>query len=227
MSLNDQMFKGIVDALNSSGKYVSLDLTGSPLTAIPSGAFVRCKTLAGIIIPNGVTSIGTTMYDDPNSGAFAFCDNLTGVTIPNSVTSIGHYTFAGCTSLTSITIPNSVTSIGGYAFARCTSLTSVTIPNSVTTILDGTFVSCTSLADVTIPNSVTSIGEGAFASCTSLTSVTFQNTIDARWLDTSAFGLIQGSWSFGYIGDLRAKYFAGGIGTYTRPNGESKTWTKQ
>jgi len=26
---------------------------------------------------------------------------------------------------------------------------------------------------------------------------------------------------------LRAKYLAGGIGTYTRPNGSSKTWTKK
>jgi len=26
---------------------------------------------------------------------------------------------------------------------------------------------------------------------------------------------------------LRAKYLAGGIGTYTRPSGESNTWTKQ
>jgi len=26
---------------------------------------------------------------------------------------------------------------------------------------------------------------------------------------------------------LRTKYLAGGIGTYTRPNGESETWTKK
>jgi len=31
----------------------------------------------------------------------------------------------------------------------------------------------------------------------------------------------------GYLGDLRAKYLDGSIGTYTRPNGESKIWTKQ
>jgi hypothetical protein len=93
MSVNDQMFKGIVGALNSAGKYVSLDISGSPLTTIPGGAFASCKTLAGIIIPNGITSIG--------GGAFVGCTSLASITIPNSVTSIGGSTFSGCTSLSS------------------------------------------------------------------------------------------------------------------------------
>jgi len=29
-----------------------------------------------------------------------------------------------------------------------------------------------------------------------------------------------------YLGDLRDKYLAGGIGRYTRPNNSIKTWTK-
>jgi len=33
--------------------------------------------------------------------------------------------------------------------------------------------------------------------------------------------------AFDSIGDLRDKYLAGGIGTYTRSNGKSETWTKQ
>jgi hypothetical protein len=37
-------------------------------------------------------------------------------------------------------------------------------------------------------------------------------------LDTNAFH---------GLGDLRDKYLAGGIGTYTRPSGSSTTWTKQ
>ena len=73
-----------------------------------------------IIIPNGVTSIG--------SYAFFYCSGLTSVTIPNGVTSIGDYAFKGCSGLTSITIPNGVTSIGKEAFSGCSGLTSVTIP---------------------------------------------------------------------------------------------------
>ncbi len=78
------------------------------------------------IIPNSVTSIGSSAFDG--------CKGLTSVTIPNSVTSIGSYAFYGCSGLTSVTIPNSVTSIGERAFYNCSGLTSVTIPNSVTEI---------------------------------------------------------------------------------------------
>lgn len=70
------------------------------------------------VIPNGVTTIG--------SSAFQNCNELTAVTIPNSVTTIGSYAFYGC-GLNSVTIPNSVTSIGNDAFAACRSLRELTI----------------------------------------------------------------------------------------------------
>ncbi len=89
--------------------------------------------IANLIIPNSVTSIG--------SSAFSGCSGLTSVTIPNSVTSIGSSAFYGCSGLTSIIIPNSVTSIGNSAFSECKSLTSVTIPNSMTSI-GSAFSSC-------------------------------------------------------------------------------------
>jgi len=187
MKANNAMFKGIAEVLRNAGKYVSLDLSGSPLTEIPSGAF----------------------YDYDEGG----CGTLVGITIPNGVTSIGSWAFQGCTSLASVTIPNGVTEIGGLAFKGCASLASVTIPNSVTEIGSEAFQRCTSLASVTIPNSVTSIFRDAFLFCGSLTSVTFQGT----------FYILD----YAFDGDLEDKYLAGGIGTYTRPNGESRTWTKQ
>jgi hypothetical protein len=121
MKANDVIIKNIATVIRDAGKYVSLDLSGSPLTEIPGSTFRSCKTLAGIIIPN----------------------------------------------------------------------------------------------------SVTEIGEMAFENCTSLISVTFKGTI-------SATNFREESWSYPtFPGDLRAKYLAGGIGTYTRPNGDSRTWTKQ
>ena len=52
--------------------------------------------MASINIPNGVTSIGETVFHT--------CSALTSITIPSSVTSIGQSTFYGCSSLASVTV---------------------------------------------------------------------------------------------------------------------------
>ena len=169
------------------------------VTAIGNNAFSYCN-LTSVTIPNSVTSIGWSAFEE--------CSSLTSVTIPNSVTSIGSSAFSGCSSLISVTIPNSVTSIGSYAFSGC-SLTSVSIPNSVTYIggfafgseleninvdpentvyssIDGVLYNkdVTNLlycprhkTSVTIPTSVTSIGNYAFYKCSSLTSVSIPNSV--------------------------------------------------
>jgi hypothetical protein len=107
--------------------------------------------------------------------------------------------------------------------------TAVTIPARiqnlpVTKIEDRVFSSNSSITSVTIPNTVTSIGSSAFAACAYLISVTFQGTIPASGFAANAFGSGMSS-----IGDIRDKYLAagGGAGTYTRPDDNSKTWTKQ
>ena len=132
-------------------------------------SFYSCYSLASVVIPNSVTSIG--------SNAFYNCCNLASVVIPNSVTSIGSQAFIYCYSLATVVIPNSVTSIGTYAFNSCYSLASVVIPNSVTSIGSNAFYSCYSLASVVIPNSVTSIGSNSFNGCYSLASVVIPNSV--------------------------------------------------
>ena len=101
---------------------------GSNPTIYSHNLYINDAEVKDLVIPNGVTSIGKTV--------FAYCSGLTSVTIPNSVTSIGDGAFEGCSSLTSIIIPNSVTSIEYEAFCGCSGLTSVTIPNSITSIGD-------------------------------------------------------------------------------------------
>ena len=170
-----------------SGKVVipsSITVEGKEYTVTSIGdyAFVECRSLTSVTIPNSVTSI--------KSGAFSSCKSLTSITIPNSVTSIGNVAFAECSSLTSITIPNSVTSIGGHAFRNCSSLKSVTIPNSVTSIESSTFEGCSGLTSITIPNSVTSIGDYAFYDCKGLTSVTIPNSVTS--IGKSAFSSCSG-----------------------------------
>jgi len=137
--------------------------------------------------------------------------NITG----NALTEIPYITFYECKTLVGITIPNSVTEIGNSAFLNCTSLTSVTLGNSVKRIGDFAFINCSSLPSITIPNSVTTIKDQAFRLCTSLTSVTFEGTISSDNLVGMIDNFVGMNWLSPFDGDLRDKYLAGGIGTYT------------
>jgi len=166
-------------------------------------------------------SVNGVLYNKTQTILIACPGGKTGAfTVPNGVTKIENTAFFGCKSLTNITIPDSVTSIGPVAFQACESLTSFIIPNSVTSISGDTFSHCRSLTSITIPASITSIDIWVFNGCTNLTSVTFQGRISSADLHADAFSK---------NGDLRAKYLAGGIGTYTTtaPVGDNSRWTKQ
>ena len=185
---------------------INFDREGSNPLYYAKHLYVNDAEITDLVIPNGVTNIGTWAFDG--------CSGLKSVTIPNSVTSIGEGAFNGCSSLTKVNIadiaawcnitfsnessnplfnvarlcvddvtvtnmviPNSVTSIKNNAFFGCSSLISVTIPNSVTSIGEQAFCSCANLTSITIPNSVKNIGFFAFNSCVSLTSVTIPNSV--------------------------------------------------
>jgi hypothetical protein len=247
ISVNDLMVKSVADAIKSTGKYVSLDLTDSPLKTISIRAFSGCSTLTTIIIPDNVTSIGMYAFND--------CTSLSSVTIGSGVTSIGNGAFSGCTKLSTInvatdntsyssqggilynknktelvaypaakkgafTVPNSVTRIWGYSFSGCIGLTGIIIGNNVTSIMEGTFNGCSNLTSVDIGSRVTSIEKDAFRGCTSIDSVMFASLISSDKFHNEAFS--------GPARNLRDKYIAasGGRGTYKRASGSS-TWTKQ
>ena len=172
------------------------------ITSIGESAFLGCRGMTELTLPNSVTSIGNY--------AFYGCSGLTELILPNSVTSIGDLAFWGCTGLTELILPNSVRSIGYGAFSGCSGLEKITvgrgnkrydswgncnsiietetntlivgcknsvIPNSVTSIGDGAFRGCSGLTELTLPNSVTSIGDGAFRGCRGLTELTLPNGV--------------------------------------------------
>ena len=139
------------------------------ITSIGESAFLGCRGMTELTLPNSVTSIG--------GNAFEGCSGLTELILPNSVTSIGNAAFVDCSGLTELILPNSVTSIGDSAFEGCSGLTELTLPNSVTSIGDGAFRGCRGLTELTLPNSVTSIGNAAFVDCTGLTELILPNSV--------------------------------------------------
>ncbi|MBQ0060002.1 MAG: cell wall-binding repeat-containing protein [Lachnospiraceae bacterium] len=117
-------------------------------------------TVTGIIIEDGVTSIGHY--------AFAALHDLTEVLIPNSVTSIGEYAFINCSQLTSVSqIPDGVSSLTG-TFSGCSNLEEApAIPDTVAS-MDYTSSGCESLsAAPTLPQYLTSM-YGTFNKCFAL-----------------------------------------------------------
>jgi len=154
-------------------KYELYDDTklGNQIFVFGSNNLIKC------IIPNSVTNIGNSVFQN--------CNSLTSVTIGNSVISIGERAFYGC-SFTSIVIPDSVMYIGNSAFNGCRSLTSVTIGNSVTSIGNSAFMKCSNLTSITIPDSVTNISDYAFNECSNLTSIV-SNAITAPTIQSYTF----------------------------------------
>ena len=93
---------------NDTEYVIPEEIDGKKISEIRYNAFIDCKLLTSVTIPDGVTMIG--------SAAFRGCTALTDVVLPDSVTSIGDFAFYNCPKLLDVTIPDSVTNIGDYAF---------------------------------------------------------------------------------------------------------------
>ncbi len=111
----------------------------------------------GVIIPQGVTSIGDSAFN-------TWSENNKPLVIPSSVTSIGSGAFIGWSSNNHpLIIPNTVTSIDSAFSGWSSNNHPLIISNSVTSISNGAFSYWTSNNQpLVIPDSVTNIETGAF-----------------------------------------------------------------
>ncbi|MDR2143455.1 MAG: leucine-rich repeat domain-containing protein [Treponema sp.] len=172
----------LLAAIQSSGKYVSIDLS---TCTMPSPEFDPGTTNTGkqyitaLILPDAATSIKSGIYPDYNP-TFRYFDKLSSVS-GAGITQVGVVAFDTCTSLSTISFPKAAV-IGNSAFFRCTSLTSVNLPKAAT-IDNSAFHECTSLTTISLPEAAT-IGKDVFNGCTSLATI---NLPEASNIGNNAF----------------------------------------
>ena len=168
----------------------------SQLKEIDSHAFLNCKKLASITLPNSVTYLGENNPTSiEGSGVFEGCESLTSFTFPSSYASrnLPSFTFKNCKNLATINwngynpkrlnscafwncdkitwsqVPQSVEELGDECFYDCAALTSVDL-SKIKKMDTGVFWG-TPLTSVEWPAAVTEIPARTFWACGKLTTI--------------------------------------------------------
>ena len=184
----------------------------SQLKDIDSHAFLNCKKLASITLPNSVTSLGDPDPNADGGGVFEGCESFTSFTFPSSYASsnVSSFTFKNCKNLATINwngynpkrlnnsafydcdkitwsqIPQSVEELGSTCFYDCEALTSVDL-SKIKKMDTGVFWA-TPLTSVEWPAAVTEIPARTFLSCKNLTSITGIPTQSGAWDNITKIG---------------------------------------
>ena len=167
----------------------------SQLKEIDSHAFLNCKKLASITLPNSVTYLGENDPTSNDGGVFEGCESLTSFTFPSSYASrnLPSFTFKNCKNLATINwngynpkrlnscafqdcdkitwsqVPQSVEELGDNCFYLCDALTSVDL-SKIKKMDTGVFWG-TPLTSVEWPAAVTEIPANTFWACGKLTTI--------------------------------------------------------
>lgn len=132
--LDTDMFVILNDVLMHGGTEAAGEITiPAGVREIADDAFRNCAELLKVLIPDTVTKIGDSAFE--NTG-------LTEVVIPANVSEIGMDAFARCGNLRTVTLPDDLKTIGTNAFYGCFNLENIIVPSGVTEIADNAFASC-------------------------------------------------------------------------------------
>ena len=120
----------------------------------PNASDTNFNFTGEVVLPEGVTSIGTY--------AFMYT-NISSVVYPSTITSIGNRAFCHCHNLKVLKVPDTVEKLENYVFHQITEHEAVDLGTGVKTIGTFNFQKNDNLVNLTIPAQVTSISGYNFA----------------------------------------------------------------
>ncbi len=168
------------------------------VTEVEWSAFNGETALKSIVLPEGVTTIGSNAFNN---------SSLEAITLPESLEEIAEYAFSK-TKLVEIVIPANVELLGSAAFQGasispisplkkvvfegnkiqtidictfqdCQNLQEVKLPESLITIKYNAFLRCYALEEITIPDAVTVIEKQVFSQCEALKRVNLGTQLES------------------------------------------------
>lgn len=167
------------------------------VTEVEWSAFNGETALKSIVLPEGVTTIGSNAFNN---------SSLEAITLPESLEEIAEYAFSK-TKLVEIVIPANVELLGSSAFQGasspisplkkvvfegnkiqtidictfqdCQNLQEVKLPESLITIKFNAFLRCYALEEITIPDAVTVIEKQVFSQCEALKRVNLGTQLES------------------------------------------------
>ena len=204
MNISTQGWQQLLTAIETAGKFVSLDISGctmaddefNPVYSVSTGK----EKIISIVLPDTAKIIGNATNN--NMSAFKNFINLSIVEGLN-IETIGDYAFygsvynEGCTALKVANFPN-LNKIGEEAFNWCEVLEGISFPklieigqfafsgcialaymqtDAVEKIENDAFYGCNALTEVSLPN-LEYMGGSVFSNCTALVKITFPDTVE-------------------------------------------------
>lgn len=160
------------------------------LKEIRSSAFIHCKNLKEVNLPEGLLMIGEQAFENcglrqvkiPSTiqkiGKEAFRANfkLKTVSLPDNLKIIPDGMFFYCRDLENINFPSGLEIIEAYAFLE-TGLINVSLPASLKQLGKSAFSGCFDLESINIPRGITEINSYTFKACKNLEALTIPKTV--------------------------------------------------
>lgn len=159
----------------SSNKFLNSIIIPNGVTEIGNSVFDGCTNLKEVYIPSSIITIGLSVFNNTKNVKFNITDLSAWCKInrqvSNGYNSYGSTLFLNGVEVVELLIPNDVTEIPNCSFSSFSSIKSVTIPNNIESIRSGAFMSCKNLKEVFIGDGVIEIGTDAFSFTTKLKSI--------------------------------------------------------